>query len=283
MKLYRYSCMWILVLVIASCASASYQTQSLEASGFSTDVRLYAKPEASSKRFDIVFLHDNRGNPNRWHNSQFAKQVNTLGYQFIAPHMPWSEKHGYHGTRSLALELIDATVNLNNNRDVVLIGHDLGAIMAMQYVSANPSAKVKAIVLVEPAHDPNMDRLLFETTASDAKKACIMVSNGKNIDKAVFSDLNLGKASFIEATAEYYCSFFNVTQFPDTMQLVADIKLPTLVISSTNDSSPAESSHKALFDVLPANAKNKYMKLSGTHNNVLNKHVEEISAWIDSL
>jgi len=283
MKLYKCCCKWVLLLFIASCASSSYQTLSLEASDFSTNARLYAKPEASSKRFDIVFLHNKRGNPNRWHNSKFAKQVNALGYQLIAPHMPWSEKHGYHGSRSLALRLIDGAVNLKNNRDVVLIGHDLGAIMAVQYLSTSPSTKVKALVLVAPAHDPNMNRKFIETTATDAKKACNMAKNGKKIDRAVFADINLGKTSYIEATAEYYCSFYNITKFPDTMQLVADIKLPTLVISSTDDPSTAAYSHKALFDALPANAKNKYLKLSGTHDSVLYKHVAEISAWIDSL
>ena len=206
-----------------------------------------------------------------------------MGFQLIAPHMPWSEKHGYHGSRSQALALIEHTVNLKNNRDVVLIGHDLGSIMAMQYVSTNPSVKVKAIVLVAPAHDPNMDRKLFEATANDAKKACNMVRNGKKIDYAVFADINLGVTSFIEATAEYYCSFYNIAEFPDTMQLVGEIKLPTLLIASTSDPTNAAYSQEALFNALPANDKNKFMKLSGSHNRVLYKHVAEIAAWIDSL
>jgi len=150
-------------------------------------------------------------------------------------------------------------------------------------VSTNPSAKVKAIVLVAPAHDPNMDRKLFDTTANDAKKACHMVKNGKKTDFAVFADINLGITSFIEATAEYYCSFFNIAEFPDTMHLTGDIKLPTLLISSSSDPSNTAYSQESLFETLPSNEKNKHMKLSGSHNRVLYKHVAEIAAWIDGI
>jgi len=197
--------------------------------------------------------------------------------------MPWSEKHGYHGSRSQALALIELAINLKNNRDVVLIGHDLGSIMVMQYVSTNPSLKVKAIVLVAPAHDPNMDRKLYEVTANDAKKACNMVRNGKKIDYAVSADMSFGVTSFIEATAEYYCSFYNIAEFLGTMKRVGQIKLPTLLIVSTSDPSNAVYSQEAIFNALPANDKNQFMKLSGSNNRVLYKHVAEIAAWIDSL
>ena len=282
-RLCKHCGIGILAIVVSSCASSNYKTLSLEQSGFPTEARLYTKLVSSPKAFDIVFLHDKRGNPNRWHTSKFSKDLNAFGYQLIVPHMLWSEKHGYHGSRELALRLIDESVKLANNKNVVLVGHDLGAIMAVQYAAMNPSEKLKAIVLVAPAHDPNIDRKLYEATAKDAEKACAMVKHGKKIDRAVFADMNLGKTSFIEATAEYYCSFYSIEEFPDTMRLLGNIKVPTIIISAADDPSTQAYSHDAMFDALPVNANNKYMKLSGTHNNVLYRHVAEISAWIDGL
>jgi predicted alpha/beta-fold hydrolase len=99
----------------------------------------------------------------------------------------------------------------------------------------------------------------------------------------VFADLNMGLTSFIESTAEYYCSFYSTDHFPDSSRVIGNVRLPTLIISGVDDPLTKVYKHKALFAALAKNNKNQYMQLSGNHKSVLTKHAAEISEWIAGL
>lgn len=277
-----YLALWIMLLFF-SCSGGDYGIVKLDTNGFSTEARIYPATEQSPQAFDIVFLHGKPGNPNRPLNSKFAKRMNALGFKVIAPHMPWSEKHAYHGTRKQALQLIDNAVNLNGNQKVILIGHSMGATIALQYAAAHPSTKLAGLVLVAPAHDPNIAQNLYEATAADAEKACNLAKQGHGLRRAIYADVNMNITSFIEATADYYCSFYNVARFPDSTRIISKIALPTLFISGADDRLTVVYSHQSLFNELAKNPKNRYMKLSGNHKTVVTEHTAEIADWIGGL
>lgn len=282
MKL-RFIIVIALAMFIPGCATISHQTLQLKTpSGYSTEAWTYPVNK-NKKDVGIVFVHGKRGDPGTSHNSEFIARINALGYEIIAPVMPWAERRGYNGTRIQGLEVINMAVNAITASKVVVIGHSMGGMAVMQYGATKISPKVIGIVAVAPGHDPgNADKLRIATEA-DAYRACQMVKHGKGSQHSRFADMNAGTTYDINASAEYYCSYFSAYTYPDSLLIPKSIKVPVFILSGKEDRLTYVYLHKEMYDALPRNSKNQYRVMSGGHLDVLYTHVDAISRWIESL
>jgi pimeloyl-ACP methyl ester carboxylesterase len=283
MKILRITIATVLALLLPGCATTSHTTVQLNTpSQYATPGWVYPA-EKNKKDLGIVFIHGKRGNPGSYHNHVFISKMRELGYPVIAPVMPWSEQRGYEGTRTQGLEVISAAVNSIEASKVVIVGHSMGGMAVMQYGAAKASPKVIGLVSVAPGHDPGNAEKLRVATEFDADRACTMVAEGKGKEHSVFTDMNAGTTYDIDASAEYYCSYFYVNHYPDSLVIPKSIQTPVFILSGSEDRLTLIYEHKTMYDALPRNGKNTYKVMSGGHLDVLYKHTEAISQWIKSL
>ena len=261
-----------------------YTTVSISTpSGHETEAWLYEARGDAKQDVTIVFLHGKRGNPEVNHNSRFIADIRKAGYKVIAPLMPWSEKNGYAGTREQGLEVIDAAIAASGSEKVVVVGHSMGGVAVLQYGSTDKHPKVTGLVSVAFGHDPHHARKFREYTQDGAKQACRLMDTGqgKQIDR--YPEMNTGKRYKINATAEYYCTYYDLDRYPDSHKIATKIDTPLYIMSGESDRLTKVYGHAAVYDALPSNPKHRHDVLPGKHKNVLFKHADRIDAWIQSL
>lgn len=263
---------------------SSYDTVEITTtSAYSTEAWKYKSDGSSEQEFGIVFLHGKKGNPSLDHNSKFIKEMSNAGYTVIAPIMPWSQKRGYEGTRSQGLEVIDEAVKLLGKSKVVVVGHSMGGMAALQYGARGVPSTVVGLVSVAAGHDPNNAGKLRGLTEDAAETACAATKAGKGADKSNYPEMNMGKKYSIDATAEYYCTYYSLNEYPDSLQIAGSIKTPTFILSGSGDRLTHVYSHDEIFFSLPENDLNRQETLPGKHKSVLYKNVDAIIGWIERL
>ena len=273
---------------LSACGTTSQSTKKLSTpSSYSTDswvttLSKDAKKTVAKKDTGIVFLHGKRGNPDLSHNSEFISKMADLGYTVIAPLMPWSEKRDYMGSREQGMEVVTAAVNALDTKKVVVVGHSMGGMGVLQYGARGVPSKVVGLISVAPGHDPNNAYKLLELTRDDASRACELLAAGKGKERSNFPEMNAGKPYMIYASAEYYCTHYSVNEYPDSQKISRKIKTPLFILSGKDDRLTDVYSHGRIYTSLPENSKNKHAVLSGGHLDVLYKHTDVLSQWIDA-
>lgn len=272
-------------MTLSGCGGGlgNYSTLQLKTpSRYSTEGWAY-NVKKSKKDTGIVYLHGKRGDPDTHHSSLFISKMTDLGYQIIAPIMPWSEVRGYSGTQQQGMEIINAAVNSLTTQKVVIIGHSMGGMAVIQYGAKKVSPKVIGLIPVAAAHDPHSSGKIHEASMHDVGTACKMYKNGKGKEYGSFADVNMGRTSTIYATAEYYCTFYSLVHYPGSLQIAENIRTPMFVLSGDEDGLSYVYRHEQIYTDLPKSNKNKYATMTGDHLSVLYKHTNAISHWIDSL
>lgn len=251
-------------------------------SGYQTDAWIY-EASGDERVTGIVFIHGKRGNPSSDHNDKFIRRMTAEGYKVVAPLMPWSEKRGYEGTREQGLEVMSAAVSALGKERIVVVGHSMGGVGALQYGAVQGDDATIGLVSIAAGHDPSMSWKFRNLTGEKAAEACGLMEAGNGAEKDDYPEMNMGKRYTITASAEYYCTYYSVDEYPATGDLVFDIETPVLWISAENDRLTKIYAHKTNFDALGENSKHRYELLPGKHKSVLFKHVNVISEWIEGL
>jgi pimeloyl-ACP methyl ester carboxylesterase len=262
----------------------SYQTVKIETkSGFATEAWVYDSSGDAEKPFGVVYLHGKRGNPGTDYSRRFIERMNDAGYKVVAPVMPWSKKLGYKGTRTQGLETINEAADLFNGQRVVVIGHSMGAMAVLQYGENGTADNVAGLIAVAPGHDPNVSGKIRRRTEDAAQEACQKMSAGDGKARGNYPERSGKREYTINATAEFFCTYFSVNEYPDSREIVKRIKKPTFIVAGDGDRLTKVYSMDEMYESLPENNANSYKLLSGSHKSVLYNNVDEISSWIDSL
>lgn len=262
---------------------SSHDTVTLTtASGYQSEGWVY-KAKENEQPVGIVFLHGKRGNPGTDHNDKFIKKMRGAGFTVVAPLMPWSQKRGYDGSREQGLELIDAAIAATGKDKVVVVGHSMGGMGVLQYGAANPDDRVSGLITVAPGHDPNLSGRIRNLTADAAAGACDQRDAGNGRVRSDYPEQNNRNQYNINATAEYYCSYYSVNEYPDTSQIVSGIKRPLLWVAGDGDRLTQVYEMEMLADEIPASTGGRYMELSGKHKSVLFNNTDTMIAWINEL
>lgn len=251
-------------------------------SGYNTEILRYS-PDKVTKSTTIVYLHGKNATPQSNHNARFISSMVDLGYEVVAPLMPWTPATNYSGSLQDGYTAIDEAIARARTDRIVLVGHSMGGITMFQYGAGKVSEKVVGLISIAPGHDPNINEPLRTHTEGDAKKACEMMSAGRGDERSRYAEMNSGRTYFIEASAKYFCTYYDVTHFPNTMMMSEKIKTPFFLLSGAGDKLTKHYRHAELFAAIPHSDKNKHAVLSGDHGGVLYQHNDDISAWIESL
>lgn len=152
----------------------------------------------------------------------------TLGdnYDVLLPHMPNSENARY-GEWKIWLEKIAPLLD----EEVILVGHSLGGITLVKYLSENDfPKKIKAVFLIAPAYDSiagDFDMADFMISA-DLKKIFeqvgkVFIYHSKDDEVVPFSNFERYETELPEAVFRTFedRGHFNQTEFPE---IVEDIK-----------------------------------------------------------
>jgi len=248
--------------------------------GESSDVEVYS---GDDKKYAIIYLHGKASKPVIGHVEEMFNIISGDGYSIYAPEMPWGREK-YRGTQKTANAIIDQLVTIINARGkrAILMGHSMGASYALIY-AGQYSDKLAGSVPIALGHVPHWNDTLEDTTADSVALANKMVASGKGKQTSAFKDLNKGKSYEIEATAEYYQSFYDLATFPDVSKRVKQVTIPTLWISGEQDYMTALYDHKELFNMIPANKASSYKLLEGKHMSVLHFSAEVILEWLNDL
>lgn len=263
---------------------SSYDTENIRtASSYETEAWIYKSKADETKDIGIVFLHGKKGNPSVDHNSKFINQAREAGYNVVAPVMPWAKKRGYEGTRNQGQEVIDEAIKLTQKDKVVVVGHSMGAMAVIQYGARGVPKQVIGLVAIAAGHDPHNAPGMVKMSEADASKACSEMNAGRGKEKRSYPEVNNKKRYTINASAEYYCTFYSMNEYPSSLDNAKNINTPLFVLSGEQDRLTKVYDHDVIYSFLPANPKNVHQVLPGKHKNVLFKHVDAVTQWIEKL
>ena len=279
----RFSILVFGILAAFFLTSNAYaeNTIQLEVPGFKTEATVFS-PDGASNPVEIALIHGKSGTP---HGSFYLSLADALvfnGYKVIAPVMPWSRLK-YSGTQQQSLALINAAVKALGTNKVVVIGHSMGGMAVLQYAATRVAPNVIGVISVAPAHDPHHAQALEDITSAGADRACDLMAAGKGSEVGEYDDLNGPREYMINATAEYYCTFYSTSKYPDSQEIGKSIKVPFYLISGEDDRLTEVYSHDDIFNAIPDNPKSKHDTLPGRHMSVLPDSADAINTWIQSL
>jgi pimeloyl-ACP methyl ester carboxylesterase len=229
----------------------------------------------------IIFLHGKGGVPEAEFLQDFYADLRGDGYKIVTPVMPWSRLKR-EGSIEDAFNVIDtAAAELGKQNDkIFLAGHSMGAVIAMIYASRKPAHNVQGVIAIAPAHMPRLSSMLSEITRDSVQKARGLARQGKNKQRHSFMDLNKGTSYEMQATVEHYLSFYDPDSFPRIEQVLPEIRIPVVWISAADDRLTYVYRHESLYQRLPANNANRYLRLAGGHKSVLDHAAIAIDAWL---
>ena len=139
------------------------------------------------------------------------------------------------------------------------------------------------LIAVAPGHDPNISGKIRRRTEDAAEEACRKMSAGDGKARGNYPERSGKREYTINASAEYYCTYYSIDEYPNSQEIVQFIKKPTLFVSGDGDRLTRTYSVAEMVGSLPDHKLNQYKPLSGSHKSVLYNNVEEISSWIDSI
>jgi len=253
----------------------------ITASGYSSKTMIY-RAKGEEKDISVIALHGKSGRPDTPHMIDLYNKLNQKGYTVVAITMPWS-KNKREGTFQDALDIINEAVTKSEKQEMVILGHSMGGMFALQYGAGNPANPIVGIIPVAPGHDLQLAKKLRDKSAESVLKAKQMMAKGKGKERETFNDFNAGRSTSFDTTAEYYVAFYDPDSLPGMKAIAPENKLPVLWVAGTGDKL-TEIYHMAeLFELLPENSRNRYLEASGTHKSVLDKSAFNIADWIDQL
>lgn len=240
-------------------------------------IGLYAfEPQSTG----VLLLHGKGGTPLKtWEHFQSALEKE--GFIVMAKEMPWSKNRYIDKTYEASLDEIKASIEelkTKGVKQIVLIGHSMGANVAIAYGSLQP---LNALVVLAPGHNPNKMASYFKPSLELAKS---MIDEGKGTSIASFADTNVGKQFMKEMRADIYYSFFSLEGLSamETRAKYIPNTLPVLYIVGKNDPL-TEKNGMHTFDAIPKTPKTQYVTVPADHFGAVNASVEDVLEWLKSL
>jgi pimeloyl-ACP methyl ester carboxylesterase len=250
-------------------------------SGYVTEAWYYP-PAEKSLNVAILHMHGKSATPDAPHNARFIQEMRQLGYPVYALLMPWAGER-YQGSVQDGLNSLARLIEQVPAERVLITGHSMGGMAALQYAASTTNPKVLGAVSIAPGHDPNTNTYLRAHTAQSAAQACLLMDQGEGNSRRSYKEMNSGRTYNIQATAEYYCTHYQAGRYPDSRQMAKQAKIPVFILSGSGDKLTKTYHHHALFASLPESSKHRHEVLSGNHGEVLYRHPEVIDEWVKQL
>ena len=298
MKLYKlnYWGLGILIALVSACGGGGGNDGGGDSPGIAFTLDCSAVPAynpanppritsstAGSANTTLVVLHGKSGSPSANHLQTFYTDMAGKGYDVIAPYMPWSGTT-WDGNVCEAMTYIDqlAQAEIDQGKDVVVVGHSMGAVHALIYGATEPPSGVQAIVPIAPGHMPHQSTGFQIAVADEINRANSLVANNQGYQYYDFDTPNNGNPITISTTPNIYLSYHALDQFPDMRGVLPIIDLPVLWIAGTEDNLTNVYNMAGLAAEINS-ADSGYRLLSGTHLGVVANAPNSIEAWLTGL
>jgi alpha/beta hydrolase fold. len=245
-------------------------------------ILLFAPPPApAAERLGIVLLHDKNSSPGR-HLSELARVLRNVGFLVTLPELPWSKNRGFDATFQQAIVevgLAAEELHLDGCTQVALVGHGLGANVALAYAAQRPG--VFAVVALAPSHDPDRHREVF---LPDVRKARSMLTLGGGNKRALFTDFNMNKDYDLSTTAEVYLSYNDPDGEAVMSKSCAALKNPMPLLWVVGEFDPLSNLGRSYaFNKAPEHQESRYEVIASDHASVPRNGARLVAEWLRSL
>jgi pimeloyl-ACP methyl ester carboxylesterase len=233
----------------------------------------------SGEKVGIVLMHGKGGRPGP---AGLASALRRAGALVETPEMPWSRGRIYAKSYDDSMGEIDAAVERLRKAGatrIVVAGQSMGANAALGYAARRGG--LAGIMLFAPGHLPGLAG--FDgRVASGVERARQMVAQGKGDVRTSFPDVNQGETLNVATTAQIYLSWFAPDGPAVWPRNAAAIKSGTPVFCADGSREPNPSCPYATAG-LPANAKNKVVRVGAGHMGVADSASGQVLVWLRGL
>jgi pimeloyl-ACP methyl ester carboxylesterase len=157
---------------------------------------------ADLKGWGVVMLHGKGGGPGNL--SPVASALTAAGANVVAPRMSWASTYVTYDQALSEVGRLVAALRARGARRIALVGHSLGANVALGYAAQRGS--VQAVVAMAPGHQP---AAFIGQTGESLARAKALVAAGRGAEVGSYTDVNQGRISQVQTTAAAYASFFD--------------------------------------------------------------------------
>lgn len=237
---------------------------------------------ADDGKVGVVLLHGKQSRP----TGAVAPLERTLkgaGYLVATPEMPWSHDRIYGASYEDAMSEIDEAADglrKKGAQKIVVAGHSLGGNAAVGYASRRRN--LAGLVVLAPGQFPELPkwREMFASSVAHARQ---MVAAGHGDSVESFTDFNMGKTFYCQASARVYLSYFD----PDGPAVMptnaAAIRSPIPILWAVGTRDPATRPGSYAFEKAPPHPKSKYVTLDADHLEVPAVAADQVLVWLKSL
>lgn len=228
----------------------------------------------------IIALHGKGSTPNAPHLSTFYDDATELGYDIVAPYMPWS--YLWDGTLCQGIEYISSLIDeqQSNGKEVILVGHSMGGSQSLNYQVTSGVILPTAVMPVAPGHMIHLSNRTRDLTTQSIAEAESLVEQGLGDQPGDFIMLNNGKPFTVLTTPVTYLSYSDFDSYPDIEQVLPSNSTATLWIAGQSDRITDIFNMSELFAEIPSNGINEYHELVGDHHTVLENAADELDKWL---
>jgi pimeloyl-ACP methyl ester carboxylesterase len=237
---------------------------------------------AEEGKVGIVLLHGKQS-PVSGPVGSLAQKLRGAHYLVATPEMPWSRDRIYGASYEDAMSEIDRAADglkKKGAEKIVVGGHSLGGNAAVGYAARR--GDLAGIVVLAPGQFPELPRWR-EMSASSVAHAREMVAAGHGESFESFTDFNMGKTLYSQASAKSYLSYFD----PDGPAVIptnaAGIRSPIPILWVVGIKDPATRPSGYAFDKAPPHPKSKYVAVDADHVQVPAVAADQVLAWLRSL
>ena len=237
---------------------------------------------AEEGKVGIVLLHGKQS-PVPGPVGSLAQKLRGAHYLVAIPEMPWSRNRIYGASYEDAMSEIDRAADglrKKGAQKIVVGGHGLGGNAAVGCAARR--GDLAGIFVLAPSQSPELSRWR-EMSASSVAHAREMVAAGHGESFESFTDSNMGKIFYPQASAKSYLSYFD----PDGPAVIPKnatairSAIAILWVVGTKDLGTPPSGYA--FDKAPPHPKSKYVAVDSEYLQVPAVAAEQVLAWLRSL
>lgn len=238
-------------------------------------------PIKAGDKVGVVLMHG-KGGTTRWVDS-LASALRSAGARVVTPDMPWHQNRIYDKTFEDAMVEIHQHVSAlkaEGAERLFVAGHSLGAVAAAGYGASYDD--IDGVMLLAPGHFVSAYGFAGKMYES-VKQASTMIDQGRGAERASFSDINAGKRTSRNLTAEIYHSWFAPDGPADFVTNMTNLKPGTAVlyVAGSRDKIPHTQDKDYAFKSVPPSVHNAFEVVKSNHLDVPSKARKNVAAWLD--
>jgi pimeloyl-ACP methyl ester carboxylesterase len=259
-------------------------------------VNLYYERHAGLSKRDTLFLHGNLASHRWWHpalNEMKKSGAKGPGTVVTSDWRGCGRNEEWPGDRPFTLEdlaedklaLLDA---LGMKKDVALVGHSLGGLIALQMMVLDPGRFSRA-VLLDPVgakgviFDDSMYEAFRQMAQSQELTRAVILSTVMNADGLDDEFKERIAADAFKAVRGIGASVLQILKSVDLTAAAARVTVPTLILHGEKDQIIPKTDSEALSKIMP-NSRLEILPANGHCWNVENPKAfaERVNEWLEA-